>query len=477
MKKILTTMLSVVMALCLVACGNEQETVVAEDVENIPLETEVIGAETSEASAEEEMEEVTEKKAKAEVPGFDTSYNVEETVLVDENDVKITATGLTYTNYSVEVNLLIENNSDKNLSFVTGSIGYSPNAVNGYMLGGYMNVDVAAGKKTNETISYNFNELAVYGITEIADLQLGFEIQDEEYEGFKTGPRQVKTAAADSYDYTVNTYAESVKGGIAESIFDYEINYFADDVLYEQNGVSVVSQALMTNVDGEQAVFLEVANNSEEIVFVVGSNISLNGLIVSGNGWFNEMICPGMRKVIQLSLNSMIDVEYLELLEISEIGNMTVNLELKDSNSNVIVEPQEISIVFSENVPMYEADGSEIYSGDGIRVISKGIVDDPEEYADYVDMILLVENTTNEKIRFAMAYDSLSFNGFMTDCYFIGRDVHPGKVAFIEISIAEEDLEANGITAIEDITEVEFGMEIKNENYKVVAESTLKISY
>lgn len=65
----------------------------------------------------------------------------------------------------------------------------------------------------------------------------------------------------------------------------------------------------------------------------------------------------------------------------------------------------------------------------------------------------------------------------MTDCYFIGRDVYSGKVVFIEIPIAEEDLEANGITAIEDIIEAEFGMEIKNENYKVVAESTLKISY
>lgn len=476
MKKIVVAAVGTMMVLCMIACGNEQGSMTAEDADNV-VETEVIGESTSEATDEGEIAESVEEKVKVEIPGFDTSYNIEETVLVDESDVKITATGLTYTNYSVEVNLLVENNSDKDLSIYTGSIGYSPNAVNGYMLGGYMNAEVAAGKKTNEKISYNFNELAVYGITKIADLQFGFEVKDEDYDGFRTEPRSVLTAAADSYDYSVNTYAESVNGGIAESIFDYEVNYFAEDVLYEQNGVSVVSQALMTNTDGEQAVFLEVVNNSEETVYVAGSSISLNGLIVSGRNWFNEMICPGMRKVIQLSVESMIDSEFLELLGISEIGNMTVNLVLKDSDSNVIVDSQEMAVVFSEKVPVFEAEGTEVYNSDGIRIVSKGIVDDPEEIIDYVDMILLVENTTNEKVSFDMVYGSLSFNGFMMDCLYTGRDVLPGKTAFIQMPVAEEELEANGITAIEDITEAEFDMEIKNENYKMVAKSTLKISY
>lgn len=481
MKKILVTALGVVMTLCMVACGNELGTM-AEDVE-----TEVIGAETSEdlvettetigMPTEAEPEVEVEEKAKAEVPGFDTSYNIEETVLVDENDVKITATGLNYTDYAVEVNLLLENNSDKNLTIYTGSVGYSPNAVNGYMLSGYMYTEVAAGKKTNETISYNFNELAVYGITQIADLQLGFEIKDEDYEGFKTGPKQVKTAAADSYDYSANTYAESVRGGIAESIFDYEVNYFAEDVLYEQNGVSVVSQALMTNADGEQAVFLEVVNNSEETVYVAGSNISLNGLIVSGRNRFVEMVCPGMRKVIQLSVDSMVDAEYLELFGISEIGNMTVNLALMDLDSNVITEPQEIGVIFSENIPMFEAEGTEVYNSDGIRVVSKGIVEDPDEYADYVKMVLLVENTTNESVRFDITNNSLSLNGFMMDEISDPMDVLSGKVAFIDIWVREEDLKANGITGIEDITEAEFGMEVQNDDYDMVAESTVKISY
>lgn len=472
MKKILVTALGVMVVLCMVACGNEQGSMAAGDAENVAVETEMIGAPTSEEPAEE-----AEEKAKVDVPGFDTSYNIEETVLVDENDVKITATGLNYTDYAVEVNLLLENNSDKNLTMYTGSVGYSPNAVNGYMLGGYMYTEVAAGKKTNETISYSMNELAVYGITQIADLQLGFEIKDEDYEGFRTEPKQMKTAAADSYDYSVNTYAESVKGGIAESIFDYEVNYFAEDVLYEQNGVSVISQALMTNADGEQAVFLEVVNNSEETVYVAGSNISLNGLIVSGRNRIVEMVCPGMRKVIQLAVDSMIDAEYLELLGISEIGSMSVNLELKDTDLNVTTDAQEMKVVFSESVPMFKVEGTEVFNSDGIRVVSKGIVEDPDEYADYVNIILLVENTTDERVRFNVAYNSLSVNGFMMDEVSDPMDVLSGKAAFFDMWIKEEELEDNGISAIEDITEVEFLMEVRNDDYDMVAESTVKISY
>ena len=60
---------------------------------------------------------------------------------VPDSGIKIfTATELSYTDYSAELNLLIENNSDKNLSFISGSMGYSCNAVNGYMVNdGYLN--------------------------------------------------------------------------------------------------------------------------------------------------------------------------------------------------------------------------------------------------------------------------------------------------------------------------------------------------
>lgn len=93
---------------------------------------------------------------------FSSQATIEETVLVDESDVKITATGLSYTDYSAELSLLIENNTDLDLSFYSGTAGYSCNAVNGYMSDeGYMNVDVSAGKKATEDISFDASSLAI----------------------------------------------------------------------------------------------------------------------------------------------------------------------------------------------------------------------------------------------------------------------------------------------------------------------------
>ena len=67
---------------------------------------------------------------------FAPSATIEETVLVDESDVKITATDLSYTKRAVEVNLSIENNTNKNLSFQGGMRNYYCSSINGYMVDG-----------------------------------------------------------------------------------------------------------------------------------------------------------------------------------------------------------------------------------------------------------------------------------------------------------------------------------------------------
>ena len=134
---------------------------------------------------------------------FNVNATLAETVLVDEGGVKITATGLTYTAYSADLGLTIENNSGKDLSFVSGSLGYSCNSVNGYMVDeGYLNCDVANGKKANDVIRFSYEALMAYGIQEIADMEIGFSITDDEYNSTYSGPRALRTSAADTHDYT-----------------------------------------------------------------------------------------------------------------------------------------------------------------------------------------------------------------------------------------------------------------------------------
>ena len=165
------------------------------------------GKDADENPGTEEIDEVETESTDIRTESFKSAANIEETVLVDENDIKITATELNYTDYSVELGLLIENNSSVNLSFTSGTLGCDRNAVNGYMVGdGYLNADVSAGKKSHESISFSKDALALYGITEVANIQIGFSVQDDDYEDFYTGMGQVNTSAADSYDYEDSNY-------------------------------------------------------------------------------------------------------------------------------------------------------------------------------------------------------------------------------------------------------------------------------
>lgn len=445
MKKVLVAALGVTMALCLTACGNEQDSMGLKDADK--------------------------------VSGFDTSYNVEETVLVDENDVKITVTGLTYRDYDVVVNLIMENNSDKNLSFGSGMGSKSSSTANGYMFGGYLNTEVAPGQKVEDVLYYGYDELQLCGITKIADLQIGFSIRDDEEEGFDTGLRQVKTKAADSYDYSISTFAEGIKDGSIESTLGYEVECFAEDTIYEQNDVKLLSKALLINKNGEKEAFLEVVNDSEKTVFVHGFDISVNELIVGGRIGFNEMVYPGMRKVVPIYINELINAEYLELLGISEIGAVDMKLEITAEDDSIIAECQDLRVVYSEDAPMLVAEGTEVFNSEGVRIISKGLVEERAGDSEYVNMVLLLENTREETIFFDIREDSFSFNGHTMKYLLQAKDASPGKVAFAELSVTKEELQGNGIPSADYITEAEFAMEVMDATYHTVAESTVEISY
>lgn len=113
------TLLGVVVALLLLlsACGGQPASTESPTESGQDLATQ-----TPEVKA---MQESGQK----ELPVFALQATMEETVLVDEKDVKITATAFQGTSYQVELFLAIENNSDADLSFSSGTMGYSCNSV------------------------------------------------------------------------------------------------------------------------------------------------------------------------------------------------------------------------------------------------------------------------------------------------------------------------------------------------------------
>lgn len=448
-----------------------------ENVEKEKAESEET-AQPEESISIEEPESQPDKPSDIQPESFKTTATIEETVLVDENDVKITATELSYTGYSAELSLLIENNTDKNLSFISGSMGYSCNAVNGYMVSdGYLNVDVAAGKKANKSVRFSTDMLMVYGITEIADIQIGFDIKDEEYKDLYTGVRQITTSIAESYDYTEERYKKAVSGGIWENAYRCSIDYYAEEELYNQNGVRIVSEALMTNRDGEKAILIEILNDSQEMVYGVTSDIVVNGLTINSDRWSGDFINPGTRRIVDLNITSMFDKSYWDAFGISDIKEFAFSFVLEDADHEETAAPEEIGFTVAEGGAEVDDSGMELYNDNGIRIISKGLFEDPREYSDDIHLLLLAENQSSESIVIDDEYDSLSINGFMTDGIFYGVEAAAGKYVILDVEVQASSLEENKIASIEDIADIEMTFEIRDMQYNTIDKPVLTINY
>ena len=344
---------------------------------------------------------------------FQKTASIEETILYNSDDILITATELGYTDYSADISVVIENNSEKDLTFISNSIGYSCNSVNGYMIAdGYINSSVAAGKKANDTLSLSYDMLRLYGIFEIADIEIGFDISDDEYNHIYTGPCQIRTSIADQYDYQRQSYRETVVSDGAAGYFGYTIPYFSDKALYDQGGIKVASSLFMEKNDDGSAVLLEVENNAEQSVRATMADIYLNGLGVYSGTWSSMNINPGKKGILDLDFSTLLADELRDAYGIQSVGTVTLTMEFENQEGEKIGDP---------------------------------------------------------------AYDSLAVNGYMMDSIISPVNIKGGSSAIMKIQLWQSDLEKNSIEDISDISQVEIGIQVMQGDY-IIEETKLDMS-
>ena len=499
MKKLLTSLCVIAMVAALGACGGGQtpqgseggaDTIVTEqpDVKETekPDEGKDVGKEEN-PSEDKTVEDVKEPEEavkdekvtqEPEKETFNVIPTIEETVLLDEKGVKITATGLTYTKYDAELSLLIENNSDKEVSIIAGSAGYCCNAVNGYMVAdGYLNEDVSAGKKAKETIAFSLKELAIYGITEIAEIQVGFDIDMGEDEEFYTGPRVVKTSVADTYDFARNTYRENVSSKDLERDYDCTIEVFKETEKVVMDGLTLVSYALVRNSDEEQMLLLEMRNDTEEVVRLDAVGLTVNGLDVYRYSMGSDFIAPSCRCVMNINLDSNIDETYRSAFGLTSMDKLGFTVKVRDEGYRELLVETEMCLELGDTVAPIDASGTEEFNQDGIRIVSKGLFEDSSKYSDDIHLVMLVENNTSETIRLDNVYDSLSVNGFMTDYTLYSEKLKSGTLYVMDIEIAADSLADNDVEGIADISEVEFSVKFKTEKYDEIADVTVNVEF
>ena len=179
-----------------------------------------------------------------------SKVNIEETVILDKEDVKVTAKSISYDSRGeINIKLLIENNSDENITLQTRNF-----TINDLLVDEYLSVDVAAGKKANDVITIFEEDLKKSNIETIKDIEFDmYAFETKSYDDlFEENGIKLTTDAKkykQSYDvdgelivdeedvkiYYLNTKSDKDLGGINVNIFvenntDKQITITAEDV-------------------------------------------------------------------------------------------------------------------------------------------------------------------------------------------------------------------------------------------------------
>jgi hypothetical protein len=404
---------------------------------------------------------------------------IDKTVLVDEADVKITATELVYDEFTVTLRLTIENNTDQDLLFYSGSMDYS-DSINGYMLDyAYLGEKVLAGKKSNETLSFDVQELALLGITEISDITVCFEIEDDNYDTYlQTGPVQIKTSLYDAQNSA--SYFDTFTGNSTPvNLYDYSIVYAAQDELYNQGSIRLCSEVLVENSDGELDLLVEVENTSQDILYTSIGDVSINGLGVYPYTWTTTSLNPGTRRVIDLSMDYIMEDMYWDAFGITHITDIAFSFSVLDTDYNDLYPEQLCSISITGTASPIDTTGTVVYNNNGLQIISKGLYtsDSIYYYSNDTYLLLLVENDSDEARCLDVGYDTLSVNGYMTDFWCADVQILAGQYAILEIQLYADSLADSGIEQVSDITDIELTFEIETTSYDTLDEPTVTLTF
>lgn len=258
-----------------------------------------------------------------ELPGPTEATPVEvvlpETVIFDKNDIKITIVGFGDSSvFSKEIKILVENNTNQNIAFSGDTFN-----VNGISMHGSLYIDVAAGKKANGTLDFSTTNLRTAHIDEIATIScFDSTIYDTDtFELVHSAPFTINSSISDTYIQTINDEGE---------------------VLYDQNGFTVIAKPATDNILGKTMMLL-VKNNTEYDISVAVDNISVNGFTITT--WLYDTIYAGTVRYCDFDLMS----SDLEENEIEEIENVTFTLNFINRNSfETIASTEELEVLVED---------------------------------------------------------------------------------------------------------------------------------
>ncbi len=186
-----------------------------------------------------------------------TTVTIEEQVLFEQDGIVVTAKEyITDRIWGDGIKLLIENNSDKNVT-----VGCNALIVNNYMISDLFVSGVAAGKKANEVMYLSNTELEAAGIESVGQIEAYFHVYD-----------------TDTYDTLFDTDGVTIQ----TSGFD-NMDTVADESgveLYNEGGIRIVGKTVDENSFWGIAILLYCENNSGKNISISVNEMSINGFMM-----------------------------------------------------------------------------------------------------------------------------------------------------------------------------------------------------
>ena len=389
---------------------------------------------------------------------YELSVSIEEQVLLDEQGVKITALSIYDTSESPILSILIENNSENDVTITLWNA-----LVNGKHLAfDDTNCVVEAGKTATAGI-----KLFSYDVISYREIELGFRIHDN-----------VTMTDTDSDAVIIKTIASETTIQTDESTDSAAQG--KNGVLYKEGGITIYVgsyQEPSSEIDFP-AFELGIANDSDHAVNAYFRNFIINGQAIEsawlqfpqtseGNAWHEFMIFDSD----ELSYHGITSFETVDFqLEVRtpdgvsekiQIFNVSLSIPKSSGDEFDFIYPEitaETEDVEAETITMQNSVSEQVLADDyGIKLtaVSLGIAKGERE--EITRLELLLENNTDEQLSLKYVY--VAVNGVTVNAslsrpladVIAGPYTDPGKQGACYIDIPNNALNDAGIRRIQNI--------------------------
>ena len=136
-----------------------------------------------------------------------------------------------------------------------------------------------------------------------------------------------------------------------------------------------------------------------------------------------------------------------------------------------------IRIDFDNDVSPLDFEDSIVYEANGFKFMNMGLVMSVTDYADDINVLVLVKNDTGKRVTIDDGYNDVYVNKLKISSICYSQTASPGGYALMDIELQGYDLEDNGLDDLSDINEITIKFEIKDEDYNTLDEPTVTITY